>query len=87
MAHPLTDFLISLLHEETFQKYSHAKEDERKKMMHDAGLSPTQSDVVLSEDPLQIVNAVNEELHPRAHHKGARIIHLQIDVGLPQTDR
>jgi hypothetical protein len=85
--HPLTEFLLSLIDTTTFNQYSQADETERRHMMQSAGLSSSQIDVVINAKIQPIVDAVNAELHPHAHHRGAKIIHLQIAVGLPQTDR
>jgi hypothetical protein len=87
MAYPLTEFLISLIESRIFNQYSKATEQEREAMMTAAGLSADQIPPVIQEDIQKILDKVGEELYPRERHRGAKTIHLQITVELPQTDK
>jgi hypothetical protein len=83
MAHPLTEFLLSLTDAGTFNQYSKANETGREAMMSAAGLSSTQIGAVIHKNIPLIVEMVEEELYPHGDHRAARIIHLQIAIELP----
>lgn len=91
MTHPrLTEFLLKLATDPaTLEKYQHANERERNELLEAAGLNTEQRKAILSANTRQITEQVAEELKKVGNvtHAGHDIIHLQISVQLPQSDK
>ena len=68
MAQPyLTEYLLLLASDSNeLTKFNKATKDERKKLGHDHGLSPTQADDLANADTQAITNDVNAEWPPTA---------------------